>query len=116
MDKQMEKDEALIKRYVDPKLWEALPDDIKGLIRSGVYNSGWKVFRKKDGSRTKFLDALESGDTATMAKEWDFGSSNTELPGLKKRRLSELKKAGLLKEPEIVIEDAFPAALTAGGN
>jgi GH24 family phage-related lysozyme (muramidase) len=115
MDKQMERDEADIKRYVDPRLWEALPDDIKGLVRSGVYNAGpKKLFRKKDGSPSEFLKALQSGDKEAMVKEWDFGAS--QLPGLKKRRLSELKKAGLLKEPEIAMEDAIPPAYVAGSN
>jgi len=115
MDKQMERDESDIKRYVDPKLWEVLPDNIKGMVRSGVYNTGAKkLFRKEDGSPTNFLKALESGDTEAMAKEWDFGSS--QLPGLKKRRLGELKKAGLLKEPEIAIEDALPPVNVTGRN
>jgi GH24 family phage-related lysozyme (muramidase) len=116
MDKQMEKDEALIKKYIDPKVWEILPDNIKGLLRSGTYNSGWKLFRKKDGTPTEFLKAIESGNFEKAASEWDFGSSNTKLPGLKKRRLSELKKAGLLKDPEIEMEDAVPPAYITGGN
>lgn len=115
MDNQMAKDEADIKRYLDPKVWEVLPDNIKGMVRSGVYNTGAKkLFRKPDGSPTEFLKALESGDTETMAKEWDFGSS--QLPGLKKRRLSELKKAGLLKDPEIVMEEALIPVNVTGIN
>lgn len=115
MDKQMAQDEKDIKRYVDPKLWEVLPDNIKGMVRSGVYNTGAKgLFRKDDGSPTNFLKALESGDEAAMIKEWDFGVSQE--PGLKKRRLGELKKAGLLKEPEVVMDEASIPANVTGRN
>jgi GH24 family phage-related lysozyme (muramidase) len=115
MESQMNRDEADIKRYVDPKVWAIIPDNIKGMVRSGIYNTGAKkLFRKPDGSPTEFLKALQSGDEAAMAKEWDFGAS--QLPGLKKRRLDELNKAGLLKPQAISMEDASPVQNVTGTN
>jgi GH24 family phage-related lysozyme (muramidase) len=91
--KTVEKD---ILRNVGKERWDSLPAEIRNMIRSGVYNVGSAgIFTAKDGGPTNWFKALQAGDKAGMAGEWDWGMSQEGQGGLKDRRMAELEAAGL---------------------
>ena len=88
--------------------WNNLNNNQKVALSSYVYNIGWNNFTKKSPNLQR---ALQSNDWNKVAKNLDFGYSDTANPGLRKRRDYErnlflnsnetqtLKQGGIISKP-----------------
>jgi GH24 family phage-related lysozyme (muramidase) len=103
-----------IKRNGGADMWKVMSPDEKASVISTLHNTGESkaIFSRKPGEKgqyTEFFKALLAGDKEKAGEENDFGN----LPGHKKRRQAENKKAGR-EGPRM--QRALPPTITSGSN